>query len=89
MIFFIGVFMLLIPLKQGFQLVCVDGLLELLVFLTSRQNFSEGAIHNGRIDFPPSYRVPRSLCLMPPMSVLGSLADEVEEPENQVAGESI
>lgn len=83
-------FMVLILLKQGFQLVRVDGLFELLVFLTDCQYFSESAFHHGPVDVLSSSRILlRSLGLTPPTMVLGSLTDVVEEPENQVAGDAI
>ncbi len=72
-------------LKQVFQLVGVDGLLEMLVFLADGRTFPDGTFLRGLVDVPS--RIPRPLSFKP--SILGSLADEVEEPEYQIAGDSI
>lgn len=82
----VAVLRVLILLKQVFQLVGVDGLLEFVVFLGDGQTVSKGVpLLRGLIDVP--CRMPRSFGLKPP--ILGGLADKVEEPENQVAGDPI
>ena len=73
------IFRVLFLLKQVFQLVGVDGLLEVFVFLADGHTMPEGALHHGLVDVG-SCGIPLSFCLKPP--ILGSLADEVEEPEN-------
>ena len=79
--------LLVILLEQVFQLVGVDGLLELFVFLADGQAVPVGVLPllRGLIDIP--CRMPRSFGLKP--AILGGLANEVEEPENQVAGDAI